>query len=48
MYHNIQVMARSHNKTSYQILKQGPGGEPTKVKCNYIWANVGLIIFAQM
>ena len=23
-----------------------PGGEPTKVKCNYIWANV--ITFAQM
>ena len=40
----IYVYERYRNKN--QQCFRGPGGEPTKAKCNYIRANV--ITFAQM
>ena len=48
---SIQVLSHLHpgpnNLISPPCMSQHhPGGEPTKVKCNYIWANV--ITFVQM
>ena len=54
-FHNVGQNAGQHDLylVDPQYIEQvnlfdkgKPGGEPTKVKCNYIWGNV--ITFAQM